>query len=587
MLNILEKIKQRNGSEKKIGRPNITCYADLIVEYLRLLEIDVVFGIPGNPVEPFLNALARSERNGGPRFITARHECGAVFMAEGYYRETGKIGAVCATTGPGSTNAITGIASAYVDESPILLISGQTPMTTFGKRPLQDSSCSAVDTTGMMKHVTKLSTLVSHPDQLERKLASALLVAHQEPKGPVNLSIPSDILSAPCVAAEEIPKELLTQEYDLISQKPFDQLMEKIKAAKSIAIYVGYGAGSASKKIMELIELTGAPFITSPMGKAWVDETHPLFRGVYGFAGHKSAHNLTQNSDLDLVLAIGANFIDLDLHGWGDDLINKKLVHIDANIEHFSRSPKAGMHICASPHAFADKLLIGIKELKESGKKWRTLASKTELNILGSYAELRGPQQCLSDSSPIKPQRLMQHLSRHLPETTRIYIDAGNAWAWSIHYLVTTNNTGNYRLAMGSGAMSWSIGATIGCALANPGVPTVSIVGDGAYLMSAQEITVAAQLNLPIVYIVLNDAALGMVYHGQKLGKQESIGWQLNDLDYAAMAEAMGIKGIAINTPHDLEKLDFELLFNSEGPCLIDVRIDRDEVPPMSNKTGA
>ena len=560
-------------------------YADLIVDYLAQLGITTVFGVPGGAIEPLLNSLARSERNGGPRLVVARHECGAAFMADGYYRETGKMGVVCSTTGPGSTNLLTGVASAAADEIPLLVITAQTPLPKFGKRALQESTCTAVDIVGIFGYVTQFSTLVSHPEQLESKLISAIMAAHRAPHGPAHLSIPADILRATAtIKKNPINRELLRHDFSMADETAIARLCEKISTAKNIVMYIGKGVGKASKQIMAFINLTGASFVTCPIGKSWVNEKHPQYRGVYGFAGHESANALLQDKEVDLILAVGADLSELCTRGWNTDLLNTKLVHIDSAIEHFTRSPMANAHVLGGIDVIFDRLLITILEAHKWGRKWDTLHTTDTRNINGGYAILHNPEKCLSNASPVKPQRLMSHLSQHLPEATRIFVDAGNSWAWATHYLTRSNSEGLYRIAMGYGSMAWSIGAAIGSAIGNRAAPTLCIVGDGSYLMSAQEITVAAQHQLPVVFLILNDAAMGMVMHGQRLGQQESIGWQLNTVNYAALAQAMGIDGIVIESPEELDALDFTALFNKNGPTMIDVRIDRNEVPPMGDR---
>ncbi len=559
-------------------------YADLIVDYLKQLNIDTVFGVPGGAIEPLLNSLARSERNGGPRLVVARHECGAAFMADGYYRETGKMGVVCSTTGPGATNLLTGVASALADEIPMLVITAQTPLPKFGKRALQESSCTAIDTVGIFRHATQFNTLISHHEQLESKLVSAIMSAHRVPHGPVHISIPSDILRSPATINAHIHSDLLIHNFSMSDDSSIARLCEKLGRVDNVVLYIGNGVGKASKQIMEFIELTGAAFVTGPMGKTWVDEKHPLYRGVYGFAGHDSAKQLLQHQDVDLILAVGTELGELGTSGWKNDLLNTKLVHIDSSIEHFTRSPMANLHVFGNIDVIFDRLLISVREARKWGRKWLTIPGSSKKNVNGGYVTLNEPEKCLSNDSPVKPQRLMCHLSKHLPEDTRIFVDAGNGWSWATHYLTRSNNEGLYRIAMGYGSMAWSIGAAIGSAIANRAAPTLCIVGDGSYLMSAQEITVAAQHKLPVVFIVLNDAAMGMVMHGQRLGNQESIGWELNTINYSAMAQAMGIAGIVIDSPHQLDELDFNQLFNQQGPTLIDVRIDRNEVPPMGDR---
>lgn len=559
-------------------------YADLIVDYLTQLGIDTVFGVPGGAIEPLLNSLARSERKGGPRLVVARHECGAAFMADGYYRETGKMGVVCSTTGPGATNLLTGVASAAADEIPMLVITAQTPLPKFGKRALQESSCTAIDTVGIFRYVTQFNTLVSHHEQLESKLVSAIMAAHRVPNGPAHISIPSDILRAPASLNAHIHSDLLIHDFSMSDENAIARLCEKLGRVDNIVIYVGSGVGKASRQIMEFINLTGASFVTSPMGKSWVDETHPQYRGVYGFAGHESAEALLQDKDVDLILAVGTALGELGTSGWKGDLLNTKLVHIDSSIEHFTRSPMANLHVFGNIDVIFDRLLVSVREARKWGRKWDTLHATNKTNVNGGYAILREPEKCFCNESPVKPQRLMNHLSQHLPDDTRIFVDAGNGWAWATHYLTRSNSQGLYRVAMGYGSMAWSIGAAIGSAVANRNAPTLCIVGDGSYLMSAQEITVAAQHQLPVVFLVLNDAAMGMVMHGQRLGNQESIGWQLNTVNYAALAQAMGVDGVVIESPDELDAIDFKTLFSKRGPTLIDVRIDRDQVPPMGDR---
>lgn len=559
-------------------------YADLLLDYLNQLGIDTIFGVPGGAIEPLLNALARSARKGGPRLVVARHESGAAFMADGYYRESGKMGVVCSTTGPGATNLITGVASALLEDTPMLVITAQTPLPKFGKRALQESSCTSIDTVGMFRYVTLYNTLVSHEEQLEGKLIAAIMAAHRGPKGPTHISIPSDILRAPSAIPAPLSSNLLTHDFSMSDDVAIAQLCAKINSAANIVLYIGSGVGRASKPIQDFIDLTGAAFVSNPMGKTWVNEKHPQYRGIYGFAGHDSAKQLLQNTQIDLILAIGTALGELSTSGWNSEILNKKLVHIDSAKEHFTRSPMANLHVLGNIEVIFERVLASAQSAHASGKRWHSLLEHQPLNCNGGYATLKEPEKCQANSSPIKPQRLFCYLSQQLPENTRIFVDAGNGWAWATHYLTRSNNQGLYRIAMGYGSMAWSMPAAIGSAVANREAPTLSITGDGSYLMGAQELSVAAQQQLPIVFVVLNDGALGMVMHGQRLGNQESIGWELNRVNYAAQAEAMGARGIVIETSAQLEALNIAELFTLLGPTLLDIRIDAEEIPPMSDR---
>ncbi|HSX86111.1 MAG TPA: thiamine pyrophosphate-binding protein, partial [Cellvibrio sp.] len=489
----------------------------------------------------------------------------------------------CSTTGPGATNLITGVASAFVEEIPMLVITAQTPLPKFGRGALQESSCTAIDTVGMFRYVTRFNTLISHQEQLENKLVSAIMSAHQGTRGPVHLSIPSDVLRS-SVDARRIQNDLLVPNFSMVDDLAIGRLYEKLARVERMVMYIGSGVGRAAKQLVEFAELTNTPFVTGPTGKPWVDETHPLYRGVYGFAGHDSARYLLRNPNVELILAVGTALEELGTSGWKEDLLNNKLVHIDSCAEHFTRSPMACLHVFGNIDCIFDRLLVQVKTAHQWGRQWQSLAGRGKKNIFEGYATVQEPEKCLSNEAPVKPQRLMTYLSRALPDDTRIFVDAGNGWSWATHYLTRRNSEGLYRIAMGYGSMGWSIGAAIGSAIANRNAPTVCIVGDGSYLMSAQEITVAAQQKLRVVFVVLNDAAMGMVMHGQRLGQQESIGWQLNEVNYAAMARAMGIDGIVIERPQQLELLDMQALFAKSGPTLLDVRIDRNEVPPMGDR---
>jgi acetolactate synthase-1/2/3 large subunit len=358
----------------------------------------------------------------------------------------------------------------------------------------------------------------------------------------------------------------------------------KLAKVDSIAVYVGHGVGKAQRKVMEFIELTGAGFVTGATGKAWIDETHPQYHGVFGFAGHESAKQLFHDKKVDLIIAVGTELEELGTSGWTDELLNTKLVHIDSVVEHFTRSPMANLHVFGDLFSVFDRLIENVKTARKWGRQWETLNAPKEINALGSHVILSEEQKCFDVSSPVKPQRLMYVLSKNLPEDTRVFVDAGNAWSWATHYLTSRNCDGHCHFGMGFGSMTWSIGASIGAAMGNPDAPVLCIVGDGSYLMAAQEITVAAQQSLSVVFLILNDSALGMVRHGQQLGDQESIGWELNTINFSAMAEAMGVSSMVIETAKELGTIDFRKLFRRKGPTLLDVRIDSLEVPPMGDR---
>ncbi len=571
------------SNEPKLYKADVVDYADLIIEYLHQLGVEYVFGVPGGAIEPFYNALARSARRGGPKAIIARHESAAAFMADGYYRETGKLGVVCTTTGPGATNLVTGVASAYVDKSPMLVITAQTALPKFGKKPLQDSSETAIDTVAILRSCCKFNSLISHPAQLEAKLISALMQSEQSPCGPVHISIPSDVLRAKYPhESPNVHVNYLMQRPSLVDKPAVDKLTEEIVASDKIVLFLGYGCGRAYEQIEKLAELLNAPFVSGPMGKSWVNERHPLYRGVYGYAGHQSARDLFKNPEIELVLAIGTSITEMGLGNLANDILDK-LIHIDETVENFSRSPMAKLHVFGHLDSIFNRVLNKVNAYSWR-RTWQGLEFECHSNPVGGFIDLLEPEKCHSNATPIKPQKLMAYFSRKLPVETRVFVDTGNIWAWATHYLSHSSNKGLYRLSMDFGSMAWAIGAVIGSTFGAPNQPHVCLCGDGAWLMSSHEIGVAVQHNLPVLFVVLNDSAYGMIRFGQQLSNAESIGWQLNFVNFAALADAQGANGLIIDSPEKLHRLDFDAIFKANVPTLLDVRIDADEIPPMMSR---
>ena len=617
--------------------------ADLILHYLEQIGVEFIFGIPGGGIEPLYNALARSQRRGGPRPVVARHESGAAFMADGYARETGKLGVCCATTGPGATNMLTGVASAYMDHTPLLAITAQTSLRTFGRGAAQESSCTGVNTIAMYQPCTRYNSLVSHIEQLERKLISAITVALQPPYGPVHLSIPIDILRTPLSLDPSANIHSLLSPSNAVDNKTISLLYRTLYSAQNIVFVLGGGAGKATNAIFDLATLINAQVITTPHGKGLVDSYHSQYRGVYGLAGHSTAHNILKDKSIDTVLAIGTDLDELATNGWYPSaLLSEKMIFIDSSPHYFSRSPMARHHISGNISEIFSRLLSRFHSIRkregepvpsqhtqgteqrdvpivpfERRVKDRRLRHPSQIFKGVSYLHakerrhaperrdspksalavrhfsLKDEDNYLSNAAPIKPQRLMYDLSRLFPSNTRFLADIGNSFLWVIHYLHPANwkpidgnpsATGTIRLGMGFSPMSWAIGSSIGTALAAPRNPVVCITGDGALLMGGQELTTAIQEKLPVIFVILNDAALGTVKHGQQLAGAELIGFDLPKIDFVTYAKSMGAEAHAINSPEDMSQLDIASLCSRSGPTVLDVHIDPDEIPPLEER---
>lgn len=606
-----------DGSGIATIKPAFT-YADLIVAYLSQIEVEYIFGIPGGAIEGLFDALARSA-NGesppesiqhfhralerkerrlkkSPRLVLPRHEAGGAFMADGYARETGKLGVCCSTTGPGATNLLTGVANAYVDKIPMLVITPQTALTSFGQRAFQESSGDLVDVVSIFNECTRYSSLVSHPEQLEGKLCTALSTAFRHPRGPVHLSIPADILSLPVrSAAAQFNVATLLREPIAVDDDNYRALLNAIEnsriKSKSITLFMGEDCGESAEEIVRFAEIINAKIVTSPAGKRWINAYHPQYCGVFGFAGHSSARAALTDSDVDLVLAIGTSLGELDTAGWDSEaLLNDRLVHIAPSMSNFDRSPMAYLHVYGNLSTLFNQLLRDLhknysvsRRLLEDGNTMSSSPSAAITGLLPTNIELVDADKCLSDALPIKPQRLMLELVKHLPDSARYVVDTGNAWSWATHYM-QLKGAKCFHIAMGFGAMGWAVGAAIGVALSDSKTPVVCLTGDGSYLMSSQEITVAVAEQLPVIYVILNDQALGMVKHGQILNKAEEIGIELPPVDFAAMARSVGVKAYSIKTWADFNALHDYDFKKMTGPILLDVHIDGDELPPIKSR---
>lgn len=568
---------------------------DLILSYLERLGVEYVFGVPGGSIEPFYNALARSARRGGPRAIVARHETGAAFMADGYAREAGRIGVCCSTAGPGATNLVTGVASAYADGIPVLVITAQTAIEKFGRGALQDGSCAGINTLEIFTYCTRFNTLVSHSAQLEPKLLQAISYAISNRPGPVHLSVPLDVMREKVepLSHKGAMRAFINHEVNP-SQEALHLVLKELADKRKVTVVIGEGAAGAINAIIALIESRGWQFVTTPRAKGLVNSFHPFYRGVFGFAGHESAREALLPENADRVVVVGTALDEVSTSGWDTSTImSERLIHLSSNSEHLSRSYMAKLCILGS----LELLLKPFAPLLEADPLRTTLPLVHDDFGLPVSINLTNREKCLVVDGPVKPQALMTYMSAICPDDTRVLMDSGNSFLWGIHYWNCKRpkdfdpQKSLFHIGIGFSSMGWAIGAAVGMAAAAKGKPVVCFTGDGSMLMSGQEITTALQHNLNLLFVVLNDSSLGMVRHGQQIGGAERIGHELPKVDFAKMAEAMGIEAYRINCMADLERLNIPAILQRPGPCLLDVLIDPEEVPPMGARmkvlTGA
>lgn len=549
-------------------RPEVfATLADELVSALAAAGVTTYFGVPGGAIEPFFNALARGRAEGRLQVVLMRGEAGAAFAADGYYRETGRLAACVVTAGPGISNLITATMSAHADRIPLVIITPQVASHKQGRGALQDSSMDGHDLPRMLSSCTRYSTVVTHPEQLGHKLARALGAAYRAPSGPVHLGFPSELLAGQ-------PSQGLARPLSLWASEPkrsvdlaaVDELVDAVLRSRAPALYVGDDAGPGAARVRHLARALGAAVVSSPAGKRWLGHRDPTYRGVLGFSGHAEAQRAVDRSDL--IVAFGATFDELSTNAW-TALPKVPIYAVDAHSEFAYRLSQA-RPVLGTAELVIERLLDRIRP--------PTLPS-----ISPRFSGLQPARSRANDDGPVHPRRLMSWLSQVLPDDVVVHVDAGNSFSWSTRDL-SRARADTYRVAMGLATMCWAISAVIGAAVARPR-RTLCITGDGSMLMSSLELTVAVEQRLPVTYVVLNDSALGMVRHGQKLSGAEPIAHDIAKVRFDQLAIACGAHGLRVERQADLDAID-GAWFDSDdgGPCVIDVGIDRDAVPPMADR---
>jgi acetolactate synthase-1/2/3 large subunit len=483
----------------------------------------------------------------------------------------------------------------------MLVITAQTRLPDFSMGAFQESSADGTDIPGMFEHCTRYNSMVTHADQLEKKLAAALTTALSPPKGPAHLSVPVDLLRSDKSGPIAFPNlhGLLTQPASEVDVAVLETLCRELQHVlnqnRQVVLFIGHDCAGAAQEIIQFAELIGATIVTTQRGKSWINPYHPLARGVFGFSGHKTARKALTDKSVDLILAVGTNLNEWSTSGWDPVLMNDKLVHIHNERTYFGRSPMAHLHVYGTIRKIFKELVKHFETLKREGKlsligkvKEKVITPKSTSDHLDKspyvphHIEVQAPDSCRREntSAPIKPQRLICEIIQRFPPETRFLMDNSNSVPWSIHYFFHRRPE-NYHLSLGFASMGWAIGASVGMALGKPNTPVVCFTGDGCFLMSGQEITIAVEEQLPVIFVVLNDHAYGLIRHGHRLAGTEPVEFSIPPVDFCMMAKATGANAYKIRDPKDFEHIDFQALCGRNGPTLLDVYIDPEEAPPI------
>jgi acetolactate synthase-1/2/3 large subunit len=551
--------------------------AELLLKYLEGEGVEYIFGVPGLSLVPF---FAATNKQDAIKLILSKHEEGAAFMADGYARVSGKLGVCYATSGPGTTNLMTGVATAYVDNVPLLVITGQVPTSIYGKGTVQDSTKEGVDSVAMFDPITKYSTMIISRYKVPETIREALRIAFSGKKGPVHISYPKDLMDA------EIEDTLLPSRRYRVESNYFDRKLvidatEKLVTAKKPAMLVGSGvvASDATMGVLELAEMLNIPVATTPKAKGAFPEDHPLSLGVLGFSGSPAAEEYLMG-DVDVLLVVGASLNQITTFSWDPKLEpSDALIHINIDPSEIGKNYVADIGLVGDCRAVLDEISFRIlRELqKHDPKEERPITDIIKFKERVGMFVAR--EKMFSESVPIKPQALMRELQENLPDDAIVFVDTGNHLCWAIHYLQFKKP--NIIFALGLATMGYAAAASIGGKLAAPDRPVIAIVGDGCFLMNGMEVATAVSHDIPVIWIVQNNARLGLIHDLQRysLG-DKTVATEFKEVNCAKVAEGLGAEGYRIERPGELSEILPEAIERAV-PTVIDVIIDPNEVPPV------
>jgi acetolactate synthase I/II/III large subunit len=550
--------------------------AHALVRSLELEGVDVLFGYPGGVVLPIFDALYDSEKI---RTILPRHEQGAVHAADGYARVTGKTGVALVTSGPGATNTVTGLANAYMDSVPMVVITGQVASTVIGTDAFQES-----DITGITLPVTKHNYLIKHADEIPQVLREAFHIASTGRPGPVLVDIPADINKHELdfVWPEHVNLPGYKPTYKGHT-KQIKQAAGFIARARRPLLYAGGGvlASDGAKELKELAELMQLPVVTTLMGKGAFPEDHHLFVGMPGMHGAKyTNYTITET---DLLIAVGVRFDDRVTGKLSAFASKAKVIHVDIDPAEIGKNKAVDVPIVGD----AKPVLAGlVAELRKTGAEPKTEAW---MHVIDDWRK-QFPLHYSATDEVILPEAAVEAVDRLTKDRKRVICtEVGQNQMWACQYTHITEPR-TWVSSGGLGTMGFGLPAAMGAKVGVPDHLVINIAGDGSIQMNSQEMATCKINDIPVKVVILNNGYLGMVRQWQELFYGERYSASVLDQDcpdFVKLAEAYGWLGLRVS---DLAKLDETLqeAFEYEGPAMVDVRVARLEcVFPMVAPGGS
>jgi acetolactate synthase-1/2/3 large subunit len=560
-----------NGSVATLNQPKMRG-ARILLEALLNEGVDTIFGYPGGAVLHIYDELARMQHQ--MRHVLARHEQGAVHMAEGYAKATGRVGVVLVTSGPGATNAITGIANAFMDSTPLVVITGQVPRKMIGTDAFQE-----VDTVGITRPCTKYNYLVRDAGELGEVVHEAFYLARTGRPGPVVIDIPKDV-TAEC-GHYSANRAVSLRSYTPIlsaSDKQLRDAVERIVKAQRPILYVGGGVihASGSDELLAFAERLNLPVTPTLMGLGCFPPGHPLCLGMLGMHGTFWANMAI--SEADLIVAVGVRFDDRVTGALDKFAPQAEIIHIDIDPSSVSKNVRAHLPVVGDAKTVMSQLLNVLKESATGLGDERLLPWWQQIQEWKRFA----PLMYENSDQVIKPQFLCQELYRLTRGNAIIATDVGQHQMWLAQYYGFKGPRQSITSG-GLGAMGFGFPAALGAQLAFPDRQVIAFVGDGGFQMTAQELATAVQYRTSIKIIVMNNNYLGMVRQWQELfyDRAYSAVEMQGTPDFVKLAEAYGAVGLRAAMPQELSEV-LEKGLSTPGVVVMDIVVSAEEnVYPM------
>ena len=554
--------------------------AEMVVQSLRDQGVKYLFGYPGGSVLDIYDAI---HTLGGIEHVLVRHEQAAIHMADGYARSTGEVGCALVTSGPGATNALTGIFTAYTDSVPLVVLTGQVMSHLIGTDAFQEC-----DTIGLTRPIVKHSFIVQRTEDIPSIIKKAFYIASTGRPGPVVIDIPKDMVNPANKFPYEYPSEVSMRSYNPTVQGHKGQIKKALKAllvAKKPMLFIGGGVviGNSSEKVTQLAKQLNLPVTSSLMGLGGYPGTDKQFLGMLGMHGTYEANTAMHNADL--ILGIGVRFDDRTTNNLAKYCPNAKVIHVDIDPTSISKNVKADIPIVGS----VDNVLTEFLSLLEDENLAK---SQSDLTDWWKQIDEWKAKKCLEfdrTSKEIKPQAVIETIYRLTHGDAYIASDVGQHQMFAaLHH--PFDKPRRWINSGGAGTMGFGLPAAIGTKFAHPDSTVVCVTGDGSIQMNIQELSTVTQYNTPIVIVSLNNRFLGMVKQWQDLiysGRHSQV--YMNSLpNFAKLAEAYGHVGIQIDTADELEEKLAQAFAIKDKLVFVDVRVDATEnVYPMQIRGGA